>query len=179
MMENEFQEPYRDSPTPSRTPSPAAAAKMSSTKPLPSIPTDNSAPQEESYRDEPSPLGESPMAAPRPQRHRTSSDQNRPVHYPPYTDDDDVPLAHLYPCPTEAPPAYNVAVRQSYRETLISHIPSGFGVTIDEEAGVEQPRADDVRFSVERVVAKIIVAALLVLVTVILIWQALAIKKLL
>ncbi|KAJ4373293.1 hypothetical protein N0V83_003587 [Neocucurbitaria cava] len=116
--------------------------------------------------------------------------------------DDDVPLAHLLlqpqtyhisstsyssfpphiPYPLEAPPSYSVAVRQSYRDTLIQHIPSGqqqrdprdpILVEIDEEAGLEMMRADDVRHSVEKVVAMFVVASLLLVIAAVLGWLAL------
>jgi hypothetical protein len=96
------------------------------------------------------------------------------TYFPPYTDavpgaedNDDVPLAHLYPYPTEAPPAYNVAVRQSYRDTLISHIPSNPNLSpdADEEAGVEMDYYDDNRFKIERVVAAMILSVILMVIT--------------
>lgn len=55
-------------------------------------------------------------------------------------------------------------MRQSYRETLLQHIPRHpVVVDLDEEAGLERIRADDVRFEVERIVAMAVVIALLVL----------------
>lgn len=75
-----------------------------------------------------------------------------------------MPLAHLYPYPTEAPPSYQAVVRESFRATLIQHIPDNSGIETDEEAGVERAQADDVRFSVERVVATIIVAMMLLVI---------------
>lgn len=76
-----------------------------------------------------------------------------------------MPLAYLLPLPTEAPPPYQVAVREAYRATLIQHIPDPSLSTLpDEEMGVERAHADDVRFTVERVVAAIIVAMLLLII---------------
>lgn len=116
------------------------------------------------------------------------------VSYQPYSDtpptpnDDDVPLAHLIlqpqiysqhyslepPYPLEAPPSYSVAVRQSFRDTLIQYIPQGpSAVDTDEEAGVEIVRADDVRHSVEKVVAMFVVASLLLIISAVLGWLAL------
>jgi len=84
--------------------------------------------------------------------------------YPNDEDDEDVPLAHLLLYPRDAPPAYSTVVRQSYRETLLQHIPRHpVVVDLDEEAGLERIRADDVRFEVERIVAMAVVIALLVL----------------
>ncbi|KAH7339198.1 hypothetical protein BKA66DRAFT_507044 [Pyrenochaeta sp. MPI-SDFR-AT-0127] len=106
-------------------------------------------------------------------------------------DDDDVPLAHLllqsqaYPhpqaysievsYPLEAPPSYSVAVRQSYRDTLVLHIPRGppNQHQVDEESGVELARADDVRHSVEKVVAMFVVASLLLIISAVFGWLAL------
>ncbi|XPS75665.1 hypothetical protein M3J09_007739 [Ascochyta lentis] len=87
---------------------------------------------------------------------------------PSYSDDEDdenVPLAHLlFSQPRDAPPAYSTVVRQSYRETLLQHVPRHpVVVDIDEEAGLEQIRADDVSFRVEQLVAMAVVIALLVL----------------
>lgn len=60
---------------------------------------------------------------------------------------------------------------------MISHIPPNFtGLPeTDEEAGMERPQADDVRFSVERVVAGLIVSMVLVLITTLLVWHILGI----
>lgn len=89
---------------------------------------------------------------------------------PRYTDhDDDVPLAQL--CyPSEAPPSYDVVVRESFRTTLIQQVRSTTSLPneVDEEAaaafGEGGARADDVRFTVEKVVAAIIVSMLLLMV---------------
>ena len=79
-------------------------------------------------------------------------------------DDENVPLAQLRLYSRDAPPAYSTVVRQSYRETLLQHIPRHpVVVDTDEEAGLEMIRADDVSFRVERVVAMAVVVALLVL----------------
>jgi hypothetical protein len=96
----------------------------------------------------------------------------------PERDDDDVPLAHLYPYPTEAPPSYSVAVRQSYRDTLIAHIPTNSNVSAetDEEAGVDREYHDDVRFKVEKLVAAIIVSLILLVLTGLMVGLALAFR---
>lgn len=125
------------------------------------------------YRDEPSPTAPSPQ----PHRASTSVSTARPHHvqvqlfYPPYSDlppaaaDEDVPLAQLYPYPVDAPPSYQVAVRESYRETLVQHIPThSASILHDEEAGLDEAHADDVRFTVEKVVAAIIVSMLLLII---------------
>jgi hypothetical protein len=109
---------------------------------------------------------------------------------PPASPDvDDVPLAHLITtqtylqatdasCAGEAPPSYAIAVRQCYRETLIQHIPhsrEGFR-DMDEESemGVEMARPDDVRYSVERIVAMFVVAIILLVVSGVLGWMVLS-----
>lgn len=107
------------------------------------------------------------------------------------TSDDDVPLAHLllhsqaYPrpqayaidvsYPLEAPPSYSTVVRQSYRDTLVLHIPTGSHNPheVDEEAGLEIARPDDVRHSVEKVVAMFVVASLLLIISGVFGWLAL------
>ena len=79
-------------------------------------------------------------------------------------DDEDVPLAQLLLQTREAPPAYSAVVQQPYRETLLQHIPRHpVVVDFDEEAAFEWMRADDVRFTVERVVAMAVVIAVLVI----------------
>ncbi|KAF2442878.1 hypothetical protein P171DRAFT_433258 [Karstenula rhodostoma CBS 690.94] len=180
-MEATAQEPYRDSPSSSRSSTPASSSRDQHAKPLPSLPLDT--PPEpfdglEPYRDEPSPGSPAPapiVASPSPQRYRTPNARLRQaeiqVFYTPYTDaprapnDEDVPLAQLYPYPTEAPPPYQIAVRDSFRETLSHNTPSYSTSTIqDEEAAVEQVQSDDVRFTVEKAVAAIIVAMLLLVI---------------
>ncbi|CAO2652523.1 Nn.00g008060.m01.CDS01 [Neocucurbitaria sp. VM-36] len=162
--------------------------------------------EEEPYRDEP-PTPTEAYPPHNPPQYRTHHPSYQPyTDYPtspsegapPPTSDDDVPLAHLvlqprthhhfeassYPhvtYPLEAPPSYYIAVRQSYRDTLIQHIPSNHQhdprdpilVEIDEEVGMEMVRADDVRHSVERVVAMFVVASLLLIIAAVLGWLAL------
>ncbi|KAF2715637.1 hypothetical protein K504DRAFT_358727, partial [Pleomassaria siparia CBS 279.74] len=100
----------------------------------------------------------------------------------PYTDtpsahsEDDVALAHLYPYPTEAPPAYHVVVRQSYRDTVVAHIPTnftGWPENTDEEAARDIEEADEARFTVERVIAGLIVSMILVLIAALMVWHIL------
>ncbi|EUC39118.1 hypothetical protein COCCADRAFT_21548 [Bipolaris zeicola 26-R-13] len=101
---------------------------------------------------------------------------------------DDVPLAYLVTaqtyledsdasCTGEAPPSYAVAVRQSYRDTLIQYIPpgqEGYGDVDDEsEIGVDMERPDDVRYSVERIAAMFVVAFILLVVSGVLGWMVL------
>ncbi|EMD94867.1 hypothetical protein COCC4DRAFT_64224 [Bipolaris maydis ATCC 48331] len=102
---------------------------------------------------------------------------------------DDVPLGHLVAaqtyvedgdasCTGEAPPSYAVAVRQSYRDTLIQHIPPGqegeYGeVDAESEVGVDLERPDDVRYSVERIAAMFVVAFVLLVVSGVLGWMVL------
>ncbi|KAF1976294.1 hypothetical protein BU23DRAFT_44778 [Bimuria novae-zelandiae CBS 107.79] len=181
-MENSTQEPYRDSPTSSRSSTPLSSSHTLPAKPPPLLPVDASHEPLTPYRDQPSPTSPTPplaVASPTPQRYRASTlTPNARLHLaeiqvflPPYTDapqpanDDDVPLAQLYPYPTEAPPPYQIAVRESYRETLLQHIPSRSVSTVDdEESGVATAGADDERFDVEKVMAAIIVSMLLVVV---------------
>jgi hypothetical protein len=65
-------------------------------------------------------------------------------------------------------------VRQSYRDTLIAHIPANF-TGDEEEGGEERERVDDLRLSVERMVAGLIVAMMLLVVSLLLAWQAMKI----
>ncbi|KAF9734185.1 hypothetical protein PMIN03_005208 [Paraphaeosphaeria minitans] len=183
-MEATAQEPYRDSPSSSRSSSPMSFSRDHPAKPLPSLPLDT--PTElpndlEPYRDEPSPVpAPAPIdASPSPQRDHSPAERANArlqqaeiqIFYTPYTDaprapnDEDVPLAQLYPYPTEAPPPYQFAVRESFRETLAHHIPSYSESTIrDEEAAIERVQSDNVRFTVEKAVATIIVAMLLLVI---------------
>ncbi|KAF1954705.1 hypothetical protein CC80DRAFT_493495 [Byssothecium circinans] len=186
-MEDHAQERYRDSPTPSRSPSPVPtstpSSRASTAKPLPSAAHDLAAQPLRTYRDEPTndeydgggedevPFISLAAPASTPRQRSTSEIPPSQVHtFIPYTDavpenDGDVPLAHLYPYPTEAPPSYHVAVRESFRDTLIRHIPShSVSTEADEEAGVEHAQADDVRFTVERFVAAIIVSTMLLVI---------------
>ncbi|KAK3209330.1 hypothetical protein GRF29_69g1450678, partial [Pseudopithomyces chartarum] len=179
---NNTQEPYHDSPSSSRSSTPASSNRIPQPKPLPSLPAEAPIEPPVPYRDEPSPSSPTfapVIASPTPQRHRssTTTSTRRLQHaeiqlfYTPYSDvppaanDEDVPLAHLYPYPTEAPPSYQVAVRESYRETLVQHIPNSAVYTAhDEEAGIEEAQADDVRFTVEKFVAAIIVSMVLLII---------------
>ena len=80
-------------------------------------------------------------------------------------DDENVPLAQLVLCSRDAPPAYSSVVRQSYRDTLLQHIPRHAEIVdLDEEAALERIHADDVRFTIERVAAMATVMALLFLI---------------
>jgi hypothetical protein len=78
--------------------------------------------------------------------------------------------------PADAPPPYAIAVRQSYRDTLVQYIPRGEHETRseDEESqlGVDVARPDDVRYSVENMVAMFVVAILLLVVSGVLAWLA-------
>ncbi|KAF2641982.1 hypothetical protein P280DRAFT_548585 [Massarina eburnea CBS 473.64] len=184
-MENHAQERYQDSPTPSRSssPAPSISSRASAPKPFSAAPENYGEQPMEPYRDEPSEDEDEdehvdehvPFAAsPAPQRH-VSASVMPPAQlqvFVPYTDfdpnygnTDDVPLAHLYPYPTEAPPSYHAVVRESFRATLIQHLASDSASTnaiMDEEAGVDRVQADDVRFTVEKVVASIIMTLMFV-----------------
>lgn len=88
---------------------------------------------------------------------------SRPSYSSDDDDDDEVPLAHLLYA-RDAPPAYSSIVRQSYRETLLQHIPRDPEVMdIDEEAALDRICEEEVRFTIERAVAMAVVMALLVL----------------
>jgi hypothetical protein len=79
-------------------------------------------------------------------------------------EDENVPLTQLILYSRDAPPAYSTVVRQSYRDTLLQHIPRHTEVVdLDEEAALETIHADDVRFTIERVAAMATVMALLFL----------------
>ena len=53
-------------------------------------------------------------------------------------------------------------MRESFRATLFQHIPPHSDSSdTDTEAGIDTPQADDVRFTVERFVAAIIVSMML------------------
>lgn len=157
---------YLDSSPISRSSSPVTTNTAPFTKLAPSVSSEAPVPPEEPYRDEPSASSEGVNTLPpRPQRYHTNRVEQ--PHFPPYTDaihsardSDDIPLAYLYPYPTEAPPAYSIAVRQSYQDTLISHIPSNSTVSAatDEEGGVEREYPNDGRYSMERTLARFIVA---------------------
>ncbi|KAF2119832.1 hypothetical protein BDV96DRAFT_486363 [Lophiotrema nucula] len=184
-LQNSLQEPYRDSPIPSPVSSPPPSGRASPAKPLPSLPNEARGPPPQ-YRDDASTESSVPeVIAPRPQRYRApSAHVERQVYFPPYSDaipevnDDDVPLAHLYPYPTEAPPSYATVIVQSYRDTLVSHIPSHSTVYVsDEELGVERAAPDDVRFPIERVVAKLVVGLLFF--SGFLVWHLLRVKGIL
>ena len=181
--QNNPQIPYQDSPSSSRSSTPVSSSHIPQPKPLPSLPV--GAPTEPivPYRDDPSPSAPTnvpTIAAPTPRRYRssTTTSTRRVQHagiqlfYTPYRDvppvpnDEDVPLAHLYSYPTEAPPPYQVAVRESYRETLVQHMPSSnvYNNVHDEEAGIDVNQPDDVRFTVEKFVAAIIVSMVLLII---------------
>lgn len=160
--------PYLDSPPTSRPSSPSESTERSNApppKPLPSVPEQTHDLPEEPYRDEPLNEEATQTASEQPRRYRRARLEQ--THFPPYTDNedgtvdnDDVPLGYLYPYPTEAPPSYTVAVRQSFRDTLILHVPSNRTTQAsgDEEEGGEREYPDDVRFRVERVVGLFLAA---------------------
>ncbi|KAH8728039.1 hypothetical protein GQ44DRAFT_702549 [Phaeosphaeriaceae sp. PMI808] len=200
-MENTTQQPYHDSPTPSRSPSPMPSSTTTTIKPLPALPHEAPLPvlqsdilPTEPYRDDPP----TPPSSTRQQQQLHTHIPQQP--FQPYTDsppltpdDDNIPLAHfiLNPYPQEAPPSYSVAVRQShtYHDTLIQYVPEEHTfaqylahhdravrpvlIEIDEESGEVISRTDDVRHSIEKVVAMFVVAGLLLLLSAVLAWLAL------
>ena len=111
----------------------------------------------------------------------------------PSPDMDDVPLGHLLaaqayweadddtPCADEAPPSYAVAVRQSYRDTLLQHIrrgPGGYG-EVDEESEVglrmamDAERGGEEPCAIARIVAMFAMAVILFVVSGVLGWMVL------
>jgi hypothetical protein len=138
-------------------------------KPLPSLPDQDPLLAEEPYRDGSLTDDEATNATTeQPRRYRRPRVEQ--THFPPYTDsvngaegNEDVPLGYLYPYPTEAPPSYTVAVRQSFRDTLILHVPATMVTPAngDEEEGEDREFPDDVRFKVERVMGMFLAAFLL------------------
>ncbi|KAF2028910.1 hypothetical protein EK21DRAFT_113443 [Setomelanomma holmii] len=204
-METPTLQPYLESSSSSHTSSPivrASPASDTTIKPLPALPHDAPAytdepyhddPHHEAYRDDPSP--------PRDE----ASHQHAAAHQP-YTDsppttpsgtnDENIPLAHFLlhqHYPTEAPPSYSVAIRQTntHRDTLIHYIPSDTHshsqshanlqpptrrsyapvlIEFDPESGEVVSRTDDVRHSVENVVAMFVVAVVLLMLSGMLAW---------
>ncbi|KAG9187269.1 hypothetical protein G6011_05140 [Alternaria panax] len=186
--------------------SPSSSDSSATIKPLPAIP--HMPPpyaDDEPYRDDPpTPSEGTPstrLQTTAPTHHPQSQHS---LLYRPYTDStpphtpiaDDVPLAHLISThtyaqstefssqpndafyPADAPPPYAIAVRQSYRDTLVQYIPSSghdSRVAEDEESqlGMDVARPDDVRYSIEKIVAMFVVALLLLVVSGILGWLAL------
>lgn len=89
-----------------------------------------------------------------------STETSWPLHDPSY--------------PAEAPPSYAIAVRQSYRDTLTLYLPGPHRDSDEEsQAGVDYIGADDVRHSVEKVVAMFVVAMFLLIASGVLGWLAL------
>lgn len=160
-------------------------------------------PSDEPYRDDPSATTASSPPQQQLHHHHQQQRPYTNISPPltplatPLPDDDNIPLAHLLltpnPYPLEAPPSYAVAIRQtrSRRDTLIQYIPSSAHeagqqgtllhgnslrsviVDIDEETGEVLGRTDDVRHSVEKVVAMFVVAIVLLVVSGVLMWLAL------
>ncbi|RAR14541.1 actin-like ATPase domain-containing protein [Stemphylium lycopersici] len=156
-----------------RSASPSSSDSSATIKPLPATPhTPPPYTDDAPYRDEPVTPSRraTPSACPSglPEYHQQARREPRYQPYmdsPPATPDaDDVPLAHLlsthiYTQSTDAsylsrenhagdaPPPYAIAVRQSYRDTLIQHIPRGQHEPrdADEESqvGMDIERADD------------------------------------
>ncbi|KAF1914593.1 hypothetical protein BDU57DRAFT_549732 [Ampelomyces quisqualis] len=170
------QQPYRDSPpsTPSHHTS-TSSASTSTIKPSPALPTPH-APAYEPYCDDPPTPTDSSRCLQEDQR-EPYTDTLTPLTP---NDDENIPLAHLLlnPYPHEAPPSYSVAVRQtlSHRDTLVQYIPSTslrpVLIEIDDESGEVLSRTDDVRHSVEKVVAMFVVAGLLLILSGVLAWLA-------
>jgi hypothetical protein len=179
ILEQTPQEPYQDSPSPMRSPeSTDPATRALTAKPLPALPLDVTHEALEPYRDDPTSPSEDEEASPRPTPSTNTPSADGQIPHTPYTDnfenDDDVPLAYLYRYPTEAPPSYMSVVRESYRATLIEHIPM-YSTTsdVDEEAGIDWNSADEDRFKVERVAAAVVVCMMLLVLTALLTFIAL------
>ncbi|KAH3916370.1 hypothetical protein HBH56_057710 [Parastagonospora nodorum] len=203
--------PYHDSPPPSRSSSPTRPTRSRSTssshssstiKPLPAPP--QPAPVHEPYRDDPpnthhndpSTYRDEPSSTYRddPPPHAAASHANPPAYHHqqrPYTDsapvtplptDDNIPLAYLIPpYPSNSPPPYSVAIRETlliqHQHPYHAYAPSQTPyhdapifptsrrrdvlVEIDPESGEVVSRTDDVRHGVEKVVAMFVVAVVL------------------
>ncbi|KAL1801035.1 hypothetical protein ACET3X_001377 [Alternaria dauci] len=197
---------YTRDTSPIQHASPSSSDSSATIKPLPAIP--HMPPPyayERPYRDDPPTPTEGTPSTHRQLTSPTHDLQSQHgLVYRPYTDSspphtpiaDDVPLAHLFAThtyaqpteflyqpddafyPADAPPPYAIAVRQSYRDTLIQYIPSSQHdprVAEDEESqlGIDVIRPDDVRYSVEKIVAMFVVALLLLVVSGVLSWLAL------
>ncbi|KAH7080943.1 hypothetical protein FB567DRAFT_116576 [Paraphoma chrysanthemicola] len=151
-------------------------------------------PHDRPYRDD-----ESEIYSDAPAPHQQPSSQQH-QHTQPYTDTpdidtDNIPLAHLLHLnaiyPTESPPSYSVAIRetQTHRDTLIQYIPppnpsstppSHYQsqahyrpvlIEFDPESGEVVARTDDVRHSVEKVVAMFVVAIVLLVLSGVMAWM--------
>jgi hypothetical protein len=162
---------------------PTSRPTTPTSKPLASLPDPSSPPAP--YHDESLPPAGAPSSAShhsqRYHARRERQHQDAPQYFPPYSDDpnasdtDDVPLAYLYPYPPEAPPSYYIAVQQSYRDTLIRHIPPPQDETwADEEAGVERECPDDGRHTIEKVVAALVVSLLLIVLSLTLVYMVIS-----
>ncbi|KAH6872294.1 hypothetical protein BKA58DRAFT_142789 [Alternaria rosae] len=203
-MENNTTEPYRDSPARARRTSsthqasPSSSDSSATIKPLSATPPPYA--DEEPYHDDPpTPTEATPSTrqttSPTHQRQSRRSPAYQPyTDSPPHTPDaDDVPLAllvsHTYTqsteishqsddafYPADAPPPYAIAVRQSYRDTLVQYIPRGQHASREEDEesqlGADVARPDDVRHSVENIVAMFVVAILLLVLSGVLAWLA-------
>ena len=145
-------------------------------KPLPSLPHEPALLPLERYRDDPTSDVDSeddqdaqPTATSTQRRsQRVPQPIQTQIFFAPYRDDvyddDDVPLAQLCPYPTEAPPSYHFAVRESFRATLLQHIPTpSVSNDTDTESGLEVPNSDDVSLTVERFMAALIVSMVLLI----------------
>ena len=185
--------------------SPSSSDSSATIKPLPAIlHTPPPYAEDEPYRDDP-PTPSQATSSTRQTTPPAYHGQSQPnLSYQPYTDSpphtpiaDDVPLAHLISThtytqqstessyhpgdafyPADAPPPYAIAVRQSYRDTLIQYIPSSQHdprVAEDEESqlGIDMARPDDVRYSIEKIVAMFVVAVMLLVVSGVLGWLVL------
>lgn len=163
-------EPYRDDPP----------------TPTHSTPPTTSHSQPPTYYHHPQPYTDSPPLTPGPHG----------------SDDENIPLAHFlqHPAayPADAPPSYNVAIRQTatYRDTLVQYIPppphylhhnqrqasryaqfmrGQIVIDVDEETGLAGERDEDdedMRYSVEKIVAMFVTAGLLLVLSGVLGWLA-------
>lgn len=196
-MEDHAQEQYLDSPpaTPVETTTPTVQSSPPVMKPLPPVPSNATPPANEQDSDGHQRI---PSTLP-PRYHIVSPSRNSslalPISFPPYRDaepgqdldDDDVPLAHLYPYPTEAPPAYHVAVGHDFRDTLIMHIPvqpnNYSGIAGDEEAqfgfGDDDLDDDHPRHLVEMWAARAVIWIVLLAIAAFVAWQVALYKDLL
>ncbi|KAH7066691.1 hypothetical protein BKA63DRAFT_425295, partial [Paraphoma chrysanthemicola] len=187
-FKNPTHQPYLDSPSSSQPTSPTLRASPASSdttiKPLPALPPNAPAYSDtEPYQDDPHHIysdAPAPHQSAPPTHHQHASSQQH-QHTQPYTDatdidTDNIPLAHLLHLnaiyPTESPPSYSVAIRetQTHRDTLIQYIPPP-NPKFDPESGEVVARTDDVRHSVEKVVAMFVVAIVLLVLSGVMAWM--------
>ncbi|RMZ73113.1 hypothetical protein GMOD_00009629 [Pyrenophora seminiperda CCB06] len=160
------EEPYRDDPTAqTHAPTPTTSSPPPPRRNAPEyLQPSREPPRYQPYSDSPPPTpaaGDVPLAnLLYTHTYSHSTETSWPLHEPAY--------------PVEAPPSYAIAVRQSYRDTLTLYLPGPRHESDEEsQAGADYLSEDDVRDSVEKVVAMFVVAMLLLVASGVLGWLAL------